>query len=535
MFKKMFAAALAFTLSVSAGLAGCAKKQKEVYSNPQVLAEAGTFPILKEEYVGKIKLKLMGANNAAINPDWENNKFFQRMKRLTGLDFKFEVYGDDMYAEKKSLSLSTGNNLPDIFFKANFSNYDEVTYGGKSLRSLNDLIDNYAPNIKGLLDENPVVKKSVTTADGNIYALPTIYTNLPEGIENIMRGFFWINRQWLKDLSLEMPETPDEFLNVMREFKKKKCTAQNAYPLAIAGMDDLLKLFNFFGLDLAQYWVQAAEGDKELIFGPKTEAFKEALRFIRTLYTEGLMNPNWSTMTASQMSATGSSGDYYGCFVNAAPQYVVGFGKMYQYTTLNPIGKQGSEAGFWGATHPVQRGCFAITTECEYPEAAIRWIDSLYDTDSVYGLWAIIGEENQEWKWLDEDKTQWKSTVSDQEYSKIMATTIIQTGDGMPYAVDEEFWSKQQTATDLYTRPLRDAQMKHGKVGYPNVYFSAKELKEMSDLAADINSYVNRFIASSVSTKNYIEENWTDFTSFRRLQLERYLQLLQERFDAFNA
>lgn len=513
------------------GAAACAPKEQIVYSNPQVLAEGDGYPILKEEYKGQIKLKMMGANNAAINSDWSKNKFFTRMKDLTGVDFDFEVYGDDMYKEKKNLALTTGDNLPDVFFRANFSNYDEITYGGKTLRALNDLIDGYAPNIKKLLEENPVVRKSITATDGKIYALPTIYTNLPNGIENQMRGFFWINQDWLTELNLDMPKTPDEFLSVMRAFKKNKCTARDAYPLAIAGIDDLLKLFNFFGLDLVEYWVQGEE-DGSLTFGPKTEAFKEALAFIRTLYKEGLMNSNWSTFTTTQMSSLGPTGDYYGCFVQAAPQYVVGFGKMKQYTTLDPVSVTG-EGGFWGARNPVQRGCFAITNVCRYPELAMRWIDTVYDVNAPYGLWAIIGQEGEEWEWLDEEKTEWKSTVADSEYAAVMATTIIQTGDGMPYAVDETFWGKQQTATDLYTRPLRNKQMMHGRVGYPDVYFNARDLREMSDLAADINSYINRFIASSVSTEGYLEKEWSGFTEFRRLRLDRYLELLKGRYDEF--
>lgn len=521
-----------FSLMIIFSAIGCGEtKQTPLYSNPQVLTEAGTYPILKDEYIGKIKLKMMGANHAAINPDWANNKFFIRMKNLTGLDFEFEVYGDDMYAEKKSLALSTGNNLPDVFFKANFNNYDEVTYGAVTLRSLNDLIENYAPNIKKILDENEIIRKSITTPDGNIYSLPTMYLNLPEGIENIIRGFFWINKSWLDSLGLDMPRTPEEFLNVMREFREHYCVRENSYPLVMAGIDDLLRLFNFFGLDLSQYWVQGGE-DGKLIFGPRTEEFKRALQFIRTLIKENLMNPNWSTLTPAQKQAIGNSGDYYGCFVDAAPQYTVGFAKMRQYVTLDPISESG-EGGFWGAMPPLQRGCFSITTACKYPEAAIRWIDTLYDINSIYGLWAIIGAEGEEWQWLDEEKTKWRSTVPDEQYAQIMAKTIIQTGDGMPYAVDESFWEKQQTESDLYIRPLRNRQMRFGKVGYPYVYFAKKELKEISDLAADINNYVRRFIADAIRDDEYLNKNWNTFKAFNRLGLDRYLEILQERYDAF--
>ena len=515
-------------------ITSCANKNNSndtSYSNPQVLTEAGTYPIINEEYKGQVTLKIMGASNAAINPDWSKNKFFIRMSELTGVNFDFQVYGDDMYTEKKGLALSTGNNLPDIFIKANFSNYDEVTYGGKTIISLNKLIDDYAPNLKKILNDNPIIKKSITTVDGNIYALPTIYLNLPNNATTNMRGFFWINQSWMNDLSLTMPTTPDEFLNVLRKFKKEKCLIDDSYPLVIAGIDDLLKIFNFFGMDLTQYWVQGNSSNK-LDFCPQTEEFKECLAFIKTMVNEGLMNSDWSATTPTQVNAKGSSGDYYGCFIQAAPQYVVGFDKMKQYTTLNPISTNGND-GFWGANYPVQRGCFAITSACKYPEAAIRFIDSLYDISSPYGLWSSIGQENQEWKWLDESKTAWKSTVSDQNYSEVMATTIIQTGDGMPYAVDESFYERQQTDTDLYTRPLRNKQMQYGKVSYPNVYFNKTELREISDLATDINNYVNRYIANTISGSKNLSSDWDNFKEFKRIDLDRYLQILQGRYDDF--
>lgn len=500
-----------------------------IHSNPDVLTEPGTYPIINEEHAGEVVLNVMGASNAAINPDWAKNKFFQRFSAETGIDFTFNVFGDGSYAEKKSLALSTGNNLPDIFIKANLTNYDEVTFGGKTLRPLNDLIDNYAPNIKELLDDNPIVRKSITTTDGNIYALPTIYINLPNDTTTNMRGFFWINKDWMGDL--EMPTTPEELKVVLRKFKNERLTIKDSYPMVIAGIDDLLRIFNFFGLEMTNYWVQEGS-DGKIVFGPQTENFKECLRFIKSLVDEGLMNKNWSTTTATDINAKGSSGDYYGCFVQAAPQYVVGFNKIRQYTTLNPLSVTG-EGGFWGAKNPLQRGTFALTYKCEYPEAAIRMIDALYDVDAPYGLWSSIGKEGEEWQWLDEEHTAWKSTVSDNDYSKVMSTTIIQTGDGMPYAVDESFWSKQQTDIDTYTRPLRDQQMLYGYVGYPDVYFTKSELRVIADLAADINSYITRYIANVISGAKDLDSTWEDFAKFSRLGLDEYLEILQRRLDEF--
>ena len=64
-----------------------------------------------------------------------------------------------------------------------------------------------------------------------------------------------------------------------KENSKGRTKEQGGYPLVIAGIDDLLKMFNFYGLDLTNYWVhQDANG--KLVFGPTTQNFKEGLRYI---------------------------------------------------------------------------------------------------------------------------------------------------------------------------------------------------------------------------------------------------------------
>ena len=519
-------------------MVGCQPSEIEIYSNPEVLNDLADYPILKDEYLGNITLKLMGANNSAINPDWASNKFFIRMENLTGVKFKFEVYGDDMYDEKKALTLSTNTNLPDIFFKANFQNYDDVAYGGKSLRALNDLIEDYAPNIKRILDENPIIKQSITTRDGNIYSLPTMYLNLPNDNKTIMRDFFWINKKWMNEIPLEifnkeMPTTTDELLTVLRWFKENKTKGNNQYPLVLSGKSDILRIFNFFGLDMRNYWVQSFDND-ELVFGPTTDNFKEALEFLNICYKEGLINKNWSSFSKTEMSAIGSSGDVYGAYITAAPQYVSGYARMKDFIAMNPLISSTNNTPMWGATNPLENGTFAITTASKYPELAIRWIDTLYDLSKDYGLWAIIGQEGEEWQWKNSEKESWESIVPESSYSQIMAKTIIQAGDGMPYAVDESFWEKQQTPNDTYTRPQRNEQMSYGKVGFPNVYFDNKEFKLMGDIASDIESYIMRFISNAISRDNYLNSEWNQFIQFKNLRLDEYLRILQEALDDFN-
>ena len=76
--------------------------------------------------------------------------------------------------------------------------------------------------------------------------------------------------------------------------------------------------------------------------------------------------------------------------------------------------------------------------------------------------------------------------------------------------------------------------MLHGRVGYPDVYFSKSDLKTMADLSSDINSYITRYIAEVISGKKDLDDDWGDFVKFYRLGLDEYLRILQARYDDFN-
>lgn len=518
----------------------CGGVTYEHHSNPQVLTDAGMYPIIKDEYRDSVSLKIMGANDASLDPDWANNKFFKRMEALTGVKFEFEVYGGEMFAEKKGLVFNSGDALPDIFFKPFFNNYDELTYGMRQgqLIGLTDLIDNYAPNLKALLERYPRVRKSITAPDGQIYALPTIYVNNAAG-DVLMRGFWWMDNTWLNELGLEMPKTADELLTVLRAFKTK-CTKQNSYPLLIAGLDEMRMLFSMFGIDGQQYWVQEKlDGSGELEFTATKPEFRAAVDFFHTLRAEGLINPDWASFDLGSKYANGVQGDMYGMFFASSPYHVVGANLFKNFIAVDPMTSDVNDKPFWSASDNLQRGTFAISASCEYPELAIRWIDTLYDIDSDYWIWAIAGGENEEWVWNDEEHTKWHLTVPLSSYSEIMSTILIQPGDGMPYAVNESFYDKCADELESYIRPYRMRQMSYGRVSYPLVYFNREDLMNLSGLAADINTCIARFITNAVNS-GVDSGSSTDWNTFSRqfvslYSLNEYMDILGRAFADFKA
>ena len=79
--------------------------------------------------------------------------------------------------------------------------------------ALNDLIDQYCPNLKAEMAKRPGAEERITAPDGNIYSLPFLGRSGNGWINS------FINQPWLDKLGLEMPTTLDEFYEVLKAFK----------------------------------------------------------------------------------------------------------------------------------------------------------------------------------------------------------------------------------------------------------------------------------------------------------------------------
>ncbi len=108
---------------------------------------------------------------------------------------------------------------------------------------LNTLIDRYAPNIKRVLSQKPIVRSSITAPDGNIYYIPYI----PSGIAG--RGYF-IRQDWLDTLGLATPTNVSELHDVLVAFRDRdpnKNGLRDEIPYFNRHPEEVIRLVNFFG------------------------------------------------------------------------------------------------------------------------------------------------------------------------------------------------------------------------------------------------------------------------------------------------
>jgi putative aldouronate transport system substrate-binding protein len=250
-----------------------------------------TFP-LKEA----VTLNFMTQSSPLAPSDPNEKLIYQRLEEKTGVKVDWKNYTSESFIEKRNL-LIAGGDLPDAILDASYSDYDLQKLGKDgTIIPVEDLIDQYMPNLKKVLDTKPEYKSMITATDGHIYAFPWI-EELGEGKESIhsIDTFPWINVEWLNNLGLEMPTTTEELKEVLLAFKNDDPNGNgiaDEIPLSFIinkGGEDLAFLFSPFGL--GDNWDHTVvSNDGKVIFTAAQQGYQDAMMYFAELYKDNLID-----------------------------------------------------------------------------------------------------------------------------------------------------------------------------------------------------------------------------------------------------
>ncbi len=531
--KKLKCIATASVLLAAMTMGACASKPLEQHTNPQVVTEVGTYPVIKDEYRG-ITLDMMALNHTAISADWSKNEFFKRMENLTGVKFNFDkVYDATTYTEKFPLAFVDVASMPDVFYKAQIPRASEAKFGAQGLLiPLENLIDEYAPNLKKIMEESPNVKRIMTSADGHIYSLPTVHY---KGDRYTADGVFWINQKWCDRLGIEVSDitTIEKLSEVLTRFKNEDANgngdATDEKPMYLAGAYEVTHLFAAFGMNLLTWNAYVDNGTVKV--GAMQENFKPMLEYLNGMYSNGLINNDYVTLTKNTVWAEGRSKDSIGVFFDATADLVAGE-RAQDFVALPPLNSSVyTGTPFLAGRYAVDPGAFAISANCEYPELAMRWIDTLYDVE--YSRWDTVGQEGVEWKWDDEEHTTWSYLMPTDE---IVNSRTVQMGGGLPGVelTYDDFLSKSSDPTVSHSARELAKVSAYIKPGYPPVSFNETTLRALSSTSTSLSTYLGTLMAQVIRGEKNISDSWeTVQNDLKRMGVNHYIKTLQEGYDSF--
>lgn len=541
MKKKLAGAALA--AAMAAVLTGCipqavsetAETQEEGTAAAVTVNEEG-LPIVDEPIYYEF------AGITVRNKNFKELEFFQTLEKETNVIIDWNMSTTDGWSEKKSL-LFAGNELPDAFYGQNIlTDTDIIKYGSQGiLIPLNDLIDQYAPNLKKVLDDNPEYRKQITAPDGNIYALPAINELNPTTYDKL-----FINKTWLDQLGLEVPTTTAEFEAVLQAFKDNDMngngdnTDEIPFTFRYSSLDQynrqqgIQSMFGTFGqLDDIYHFIV---NDGEVVYTPTTEPYRDAIAWFSSLYQKGLIDKEVFTHDANvYASKIQDPGKIVGVFMGWSRSATAGANKD-DYVPMAPlINPEGEQIWRTVDANIMSRGAFAITSQAQHPEVLMRWIDQSYDPltslEIGQGLLGRALEETEDGMYRQMDPPE----------GMLLDTMIhdYSPGNSGVFAITQPMIDKFELNENLQERKELDEFYAPYNVPlddmYPNVFFTEDEIEEIGVLQTDIDAYVLQKYAQWI-VEGGVEEEWDSFQEqLDRMNVERYIELYQAAYDRYAA
>ncbi|MGG4345403.1 ABC transporter substrate-binding protein [Paenibacillus lautus] len=497
-----------------------------------------------------VELSVFAPQSAGIE-SLDVNPFSKHIEEKLGLTFKWNTTPDAVFNDKKLLMLASGD-YPALIMNAGISKADQIKYGMQgAFIPLNDLIEQHAPNIKKALEEVSYLKSATTAPDGNIYALPKVNQCLHCTYGQRM----WINTTWLEKLGLEMPTTTDEFYEVLKAFKEKDPNGNgkaDEIPMTTSldvwggGVDAFL--MNAFIYNNGTTYLSVKDG--KVILSAAEPEWKEGLKYLNKLYSEGLIDKGAFTQNGDAVKQLGNKADNVVgavgyALISSVLEPTDAKPRHKEYDVVPPLkGPNGVQLA--GYSVGAGDGSFVITNKAteEQRIAAIKLADYLFSEEgTVMTSWGFEGDG---WRKAESGALDYNGEPAEYEALKrdvpegSLDVTWWQLGTMlMVNSLRESFVApKDPLGNGAYEYRLWLAAKKYEPFAKPelvyptDVFIDPKDATFIAQIQKTIQDYVKSNLAQFVTGSKDIEKDWDAYVSgFKGLQLDKYLEIHQKALD----
>lgn len=486
------------------------------------------MPIVKEP----ITLKMFTGMSNTTKNNWDDILVWNHYEDMTGIHVDFEQIPGDSLEEKRNLALA-GGTLPDVFFAANIPPLDLFKYGTQgTFIPLNDLIEEHAPNLMALMEQDPGIRKAMTFPDGKIYSLP--YLGDPAFTSLRTNPLPFISQKALDHVGMENPETLEEYYDFLVAMKNDGPEGQRG--LGVPNIDyfvDFLK--GSFGVgNNGRPFIDKDPESGDVRFYQISDNYKELLEFTHKLYKEDLIEQNIFTLEWAQFLANGAEGDY-GSTIFYAPSDLFGEEVGGDFIGGNVLEGPHGDKKYARYANPVFHiGKFAITSENEYPVESIKWADYFY-SDEGSKLWymGVEGEtfevdENGEYKYVDKIVNSPEGLTKEQELVKYLGWV----GLGAPGIIKQEYFDGSESAPQPMAA-AEDIEPFLIEEPWPAFTYTEDETKDLSSIGADIEKYATEMKDKFISGDVPFSE-WDKYVStIEGMGLDKYLEIQNNAYGRY--
>lgn len=454
---------------------------------------ASAFPASADD---RPTITWMLSNDNAVN---STNDVLEALEAKLGCNIEVICTTNEDYNSKLNTLIASGN-IPDIY-KVTDSGILTQLKDGDALLNMEDLIDANAPDMKAYYGDRLYL--SPYNKDG-IYVI-----NSEAGM--YMKNLA-IRKDWLANVGLEVPTTTDELFEVMKAFTFNDPDGNGkndtyGYAPWMTYTDPWQNILGAFGIPATNWTGLCLLEDGTVTTFLKHPNFKTAMQFLRRLYAEGIMNPDFVTITQMQgfeqlwngkvgilgFQSIGTSQNWY------PSRYTWNVPKdpadQFAFAIINGHGST--------IIYPTYTKADAvINSKTKYPELCLQLINYVYFTPEGQEL-TYMGIEGKHFNWIDKETGSYEmiGEYTDQLKHRAAGATVYNASGG---------FTAENAETRLFNELTREAQENERAVGtdHPCITSVLDSVNEYNSTLLEI---VKEAFASLIVSKGDWEAEYEDF------------------------
>ncbi len=484
--------------------------------------DLSSYPI--ETDVTLTYFRPLSASISTLVENYGETDFAKQLSERTGVNIEYIHSSGGNDSETINLMIAS-NDLPDIM-----ENNWISSYRGGAVRAISEgvIVDlakykEYAPGLFKILEENPEYDRQAKTDDGQYFGFPLIMGSPRLSISNGPA----VRMDWLRELGLEVPETYDEWEVMLTAFKEKKGASA---PFAMNG-GGLSQLVGLMGARSGPYIK-----DGKVVYGPIQPEFKEAITRAADWYKKGLIDKNLPSVDAKMLTSqiiTGKTGAAL-CAGGSGIGTYMPSGLLedpdFDFCGIKFPTKNKGEISPWAASANLAitgNGTAAITTQCEHPELAAKFLDYLY-TDEGY-MFGNFGVEGVTYTMENGVPTYTELITNNPDGLKMNQALgmNVRAGTGTAFMCDpgyiDQYYAlpQQKAALDAWSLSVEPAR----KLIPPALSYTTEESEEISNIMVEVDKYKAQMLIKFIMGVEPISKFDKFVKTIEDLNVERALEI----------
>ncbi len=464
---------------------------------------------------------------AKMGKTMDELEFRKGLQERTGINVKYITPSSAQWDEQFNLLFSS-SDLPDIIY----GNWRDYAGGGADgvidsgfIMDLTPYLEDYAPNLWKMLQENDAANRSAKSPKGRYYSFSAFN-------HDVACYGPYLRADWLKELGLEVPETLGEWETVLAAFRDKKGADA---PLAFGWS-------KFYTMGVFETAFKTSSGiyvddNGKIVYGPATNNWKEYMLKMKEWVEKGLLDKNVVTTENDALNAyllngeTGAAIGWLasgiGAMLNAKPNESFDLiGAPY------PVMNKGDQPSRYGGVKSPISDNMAIAANSQNKELAMRFLDYGYSEEGdLYFNYGVEGVAHE----IVDGKPKYTDLIMKNPDGLTISdalTMYTHASSGGPYSMHNETYLEQivmpQQVASTKAWATDDSHM------IPGMSLTSEEKTEYANIMTEIETYVGEITAGFICGQKDISEVDAMPAKLKSMGLDRALEIQQTALDRYN-